>query len=113
MTAMISQSINAADAGNGANGMKSQRKRKKWSVKEKMLIRAQDRTCVCNTEKMNGISIAEKSDGTAFLTMRFSGYPGDNCALGTYGSKGRATEVLDGICNAYEGKWRTFTMPEK
>lgn len=31
-----------------------------------MLIRTQDRTCVCNVEKMNGISIAEKSDGTAF-----------------------------------------------
>ena len=78
-----------------------------------MLIRTQDRTCVCNTEKMNGISIVEKSDGTAFLTMRFSGYPGDNCALGTYGSKGRATEVLDGICNAYEDMCEIFNMPEE
>ena len=78
-----------------------------------MLIRTQDRACICNTDKMKGISIVEKSDGTAFLTMRFSGYLVDNCALGTYGSKGRATEVLDGICSAYERKWRTFTMPEE
>ena len=28
-----------------------------------MMIRTQDRTCVCNADKMEGISIAEKSDG--------------------------------------------------
>lgn len=92
-----------------------------------MLIRNQDRTCVCNTGKMEGISMAEKSDGTAFLTMRFSGYPRDNCALGTYKTKERAMEVLTWICKDYQylsecsARWEVaakqpgfvFDMPEE
>lgn len=78
-----------------------------------MLIRTQDRTCVCNTEKMNGISIEEKSDGTAFLTMRFSGYPGDNCVLGTYKTKERGIKVLTWICEDCQYSRFVFNMPEK
>ena len=78
-----------------------------------MLIRTQDRTCVCDADKMEGISIAEKSDGMAFLTMRFIGYPGDNCALGTYANRGRALEILNLICEKYERRYEVFDMPEE
>lgn len=70
--------------------------------RKRMLIKTQDKTCVCNLDKMAGISIAEKSDGECYLTMRFSSAHADNCALGTYKSKDRAIEVLEEICNAYE-----------
>lgn len=67
-----------------------------------MLIRVQDKTCLCNLDRMSGILVCEKKDGECFLTMRFPGTYADNCALGTYKTKERAFEVLDGICNVYQ-----------
>lgn len=67
-----------------------------------MLIRTQNKMCVCNLENMEGISIGKiLSDKAFFLTMRFSSERADNCELGEYKTEERAIEVLDEICNAY------------
>lgn len=96
-----------------------------------MLIRTQNKMCVCNLENMEGISIGKRWDDKVFsLTMRFSSERADNCNLGEYQTEKRAIEVLDEICNAYESlnieeklggrdgyfgsyvKNRVFQMPE-
>lgn len=67
-----------------------------------MLIRTQNKMCVCNLENMEGISIGKNGDEKKFfLTMRFSSERADNCELGEYPTEERAIEVLDEICNAY------------
>ena len=67
-----------------------------------MLIRTQNKMCVCNLKNMEGISIGRRGDDKAFfLTMRFSSERADNCELGEYPTEERAIEVLDEICNAY------------
>lgn len=67
-----------------------------------MLIRTQNKMCVCNLENMEGISIGKRWDDKVFsLTMRFSSERVDNCELGEYKTEKRAIEVLDEICNAY------------
>ena len=67
-----------------------------------MLIRTQNKMCVCNFENMEGISIGKRgNDKVFFLTMRFSSEREDNCELGEYKTEERAIEVLDEICNTY------------
>ena len=67
-----------------------------------MLIRTQNKMCVCNLKNMEGISIGRRGDDKAFfLTIRFSSERADNCELGEYPTEERAIEVLDEICNAY------------
>lgn len=67
-----------------------------------MLIRTQNKMCVCNLENMEGISIGKTGDEKKFfLTIRFSSERADNCQLGEYQTEERSIEVLDEICNAY------------
>ena len=67
-----------------------------------MLIRTQNKMCVCNIENMEGISIGKRlGDKGFFITMRFSSERADNCELGEYQTEQRAIEVFDEICNAY------------
>lgn len=67
-----------------------------------MLIRTQNKMCVCNLENMEGISIGKTGDEKKFfLTIRFSSERADNCQLGEYQTEQRAIEVLDEICLAY------------
>lgn len=67
-----------------------------------MLIRTQNKMCVCNLKNMEGISIGNTGDKKKFfLTMRFSSERADNCALGEYQTEERAIEVLDEICMNY------------
>lgn len=67
-----------------------------------MLIRTQNKMCVCNLENMEGISIGKTGDEKKFfLTIRFSSEREDNCQLGEYQTEQRAIEVLDEICLAY------------
>lgn len=67
-----------------------------------MLIRSQNKMCICNLENMEGISIGKTADESRFyLTMRFSSERADDCRLGEYPTEERAIEVLDEICNAY------------
>lgn len=79
-----------------------------------MLIRTQNKMCVCNLKNMEGISIGNTGDKKKFfLTMRFSSERADNCQLGEYQTEERAIAVLDEICNHYESnKNRVFQMPE-
>lgn len=79
-----------------------------------MLIRTQNKMCVCNLENMEGISIGKRlGDKAFFLTMRFSSERADNCELGEYKTEERAIAVLDEICNHYESnKNGVFQMPE-
>ena len=68
-----------------------------------MLIRTQNKMCVCNLKNMEGISIGNTGDKKKFfLTMRFSSERADNCALGEYQTEERAIEVLDEICENYQ-----------
>lgn len=67
-----------------------------------MLIRTQNKMCVCNLKNMDGISIGNTGDKKKFfLTMRFSSERADNCALGEYQTEERDIEVLDEICMNY------------
>lgn len=79
-----------------------------------MLIRTQNKMCVCNLKNMEGISIGRRWDDKVFyLTMRFSPERADNCELGEYATEERAIEVLDEICNCYKSnKNEVFQMPE-
>lgn len=79
-----------------------------------MLIRSQNKMCVCNLKNMEGISIGKTGDEKRFfLTMRFSSERADNCNLGEYQTEKRSIEVLDEICNHYESnKNGVFQMPE-
>lgn len=79
-----------------------------------MLIRTQNKMCVCNLKNMEGISIGKTGDEKRFfLTMRFSSERADNCELGEYKTEKRAIEVLDEICNYYESNENgIFQMPE-
>ena len=68
-----------------------------------MLVRTQNKMCVCNLKNMEGISIGNTGDKKKFfLTMRFSSERADNCALGEYQTEERAIEVLDEICENYQ-----------
>ena len=68
-----------------------------------MLIRTQNKMCVCNLKNMEGISIGNTGDKKKFfLKMRFSSERSDNCALGEYQTEERAIEVLDEICENYQ-----------
>lgn len=67
-----------------------------------MLIRTQNKMCVCNLKNMEGISIGKTGDEKRFfLTIRFSSERADNCQLGEYPTEERAIEVLDEICDDY------------
>ena len=67
-----------------------------------MLIRSQNKMCICNLENMEGFSIGKTADESRFyLTMRFSSERADDCRLGEYPTEERAIEVLDEICDDY------------